>query len=158
MRVLRASGSFTILALATVAACGGGNSISTVSCGSPPPSPHPQLWLVYPIPSATQVPASIGALIFADVGGLTAQDSISVLSASAQVPVGAFTSAPSPLPSPRVTPGADFGPNVPYVAVPVPTLSPSTSYTVNYTFEDWADNPPSCVITQTQILGTLTTQ
>ena len=160
MNLLRVSCPVAFLAVAILAACGGagGGPSPMVGCGLPPPSPHPQLWLVYPVPGATAVSDSIGALVFADIAGLTPQDSITVSAAGTPVPVGAFTTAPSPLPSPRVTPGAEFGPNVPYIAVPIPTLSPATAYTVNYTFQDFASNPPSCTTTQTQTLGTFTTQ
>jgi hypothetical protein len=102
---------------------------------------------------------AIGALIFADISGLTPQDAVALSAAGTPVPVGAFTAAPSPLPSPRVTPGAQFGgPGLPYISAPVPTLSPSTTYTVQFTYQDWADNPPACTTMQSQTLGTFTTQ
>lgn len=159
-KAIRAALPLMLLALAALAACGGSNGdpTSPVGCGSPPPSPHPQLWLVYPMPNATAVPVSIGSLIFADIAGLTPQDLVTVSASGLQVPVGNFTAAPSPLPSPRVTPGSQFGPNAPYVAASVQTLSPATTYTVTYTYQDWADNPPSCTATQTQTLGSFTTQ
>lgn len=145
--------------LGVLAACGGGAGAGVIRCGPPPPSPHPQLWLVYPMPGATQVPIAIGALIFADIVGVTPQDSVAVSAGGTPVPVGAFTAAPSPLPSPRVTPGAQFGgPDVPYISAPVPMLFPSTTYTVRFTYQDWADNPPTCTTMQTQTLGSFTTQ
>lgn len=147
-------------ATALLGACGGaGDPTSPTSfCGSPPPLAHPQLWLVYPMPSATAVPDNIGEVVFADVAGLTPGDSVAISGGGSAVPVGAFTPAPSPLPSPRVTPGAQFGPTVPYIAAPVPTLSPNTTYTVSFTYQDWANNPPSCSTTNTQNLGTFTTR
>jgi hypothetical protein len=159
---MRAAYLIAFIGAALLCACGGGvgadQPTSSPGCGSPPPTTHPQLWLVYPMPNATSIPDNVGSAIFADIAGLQPQDSVTISSPMGQVPVGAFTSAPSPLPSPRVTPGNEFGANAPYVAVPLPTLSPATTYTVNYTYQDWADNPPSCTMMNTQTLGAFTTQ
>jgi hypothetical protein len=152
---------FAFVTVAVLVACGGGadpnSPIATATCGPPPPSAPPSLFLVYPMPGATGVPDDIGIVVVAGVAG-TSQDSVTLSSAGGSVPVGAFTAAPSPLPTPHVTPGAQFGPGVAYSAVPVPTLSPATTYTVKNAYPDWADNPPSCTTTVTQTLGTFTTQ
>jgi hypothetical protein len=142
----------TVLGVALLVAC----SSAPTGCGPPPPVAYAQLWLVYPIPGATGVSTSIGEVVFADLDGISTQ--VAILSPAGRVPVGTFTAAPSPLPSPRVTPGSQFGAGVPYVAAPVPTLSATTTYTVSFTNIEWADNPPSCQAYVTQTLGTFTTR
>lgn len=129
-----------------------------MGCGPPPPIPASALWLVYPIPNATAVPQNIGDIVFADLNGLGSADYVTVKSASGAVPIGEVTAAPSPLPSPRVTPGAEFGGNVTYVEVSVPTLASETTYTVKYSYTDWADNPPTCSTRLNRVLGSFTTQ
>jgi hypothetical protein len=157
--VLGVSCFLAVTAFGVLVACAGaGGTSSTMGCGSPPPTSPPQLWLVYPMPSATAISDSIGNLIFADVGAGAQGTSIGLSTSGVSVTVGAYTAAPSPLPSPRVTPGPKFGANAPYVAVPIPTLSAASTYTVTFTYPAWADNPPSCTTTETQTLGNFTTQ
>lgn len=131
---------------------------SSASCGSPPPVAIAELWLSYPEPGATSVPTDIGEIVFAgDDTNYFGPDTVNVSTPTqVSVPVGAFTAAPSPMPTPYATPAAQSG-DVPYEAVPVPRLSPSTTYTVSYTYRDWANTPPSCTQSITQQLGTFTT-
>jgi len=165
MQIRNALSVFAVACCATVmfGGCGGGASSApavsdpAASCGSPPPTAHSQLWLVYPMPLATSVPSNVGTLVFADVNGLSPQDNIQLQSGNSVIS-GTFTAPPSPLPSPRVTPGNEFGSNTPYLALLVPTLSPTTTYTVNYLYVDWANNPPTCQETFTQTLGRFTTR
>lgn len=139
---------------------GGGNQLQTPApCGLPPPVPIAELWLSYPQPGATSVPLNIGEIVFAGADtGYFGSDTVSVSSSTqATVPVGAFTAAPSPMPTPFATPPNSSG-NVPYEAVPIPTLSPSTTYNVSYTYRDWSSKPPSCTQKITEQLGAFTTQ
>lgn len=148
----------SVIGAALLVACGGGASDpGSSTCGSPPPVALPELWLSYPEPSATAVPRSIGNVVFAYAGNPFQSDTVSITSTAGPVPASTFTAAPSPLPSPHATP-ANYGGNVTYLAVPVPTLAPMTTYTVSYTYTDWADNPPSCQTHVTQPLGTFTTE
>ena len=84
---------------------------------------------------------------------------IGVSSPQGNVPVGAPTVAPSPYPSPFATPPPDFAlSRMPYIAVPLPTLSPATTYAVYDYYTDWADNPPLCSAQYVQPVGTFSTQ
>jgi hypothetical protein len=149
-----------IAAAASIVSCGGaaGTPADPVAtCGSPPPVAIAQLWLAYPVPNATSVPTSIGEIVLAgNPYGRYGTDTITIASSAAQVPVGAFTAPPSPLPSPYATPPQSSG-NVPYFAVPVGTLSTGTTYTVSFTYTDWADNPPTCTQQITKQLGSFST-
>jgi len=80
---------------------------------------------------------------------------IAVTSAAGAVPLGAPTSAPSPLPSPFSTSPPQY--SGPYVAIPLPTLAPNTTYTVSDNYTGWANNPPQCTATITQFSGSFTT-
>jgi hypothetical protein len=142
-----------------LAACGGGYTASPrpslqAPCGPPPPSAAPFLALEYPEPNATNVPASIGMLLFAgSSGGVT----IAMRSSSGStVPIGTPTAAPSPIPTPYATP-SNFGGNVPYFAAPIPALSPATTYSLSYTYSDFNGIPPSCYGPATQQLGSFST-
>ena len=139
------------------AGCDGGSTASALkSCGMPPPVPVPEMWLSYPEPNATGVPVNVGTIIFAGISsGYFGPNIVTVAGPSGDVPVGAFTSPPSPLPSPLAVPSGWGGP---YVAAPVPTLSPQTTYNVSFTYVDWADKPPACRTDVTQALGSFTTQ
>lgn len=55
-------------------------------------------------------------------------------------------------------PPPSAAPNASYVAVPLPALSPSTTYSVKYTYTDYNDVPPSCTGPRTQPLGSFMTQ
>lgn len=146
------------IGFASIAAGCGGGTIATKSCGFPPPVPIPAMFLSYPEPNATNVPVNVGIVIFGGVtSGFYGSNTVTVAGPSGDVPVGAFTSAPSPLPSPHAVPSG-WGGAIPYVAVSIPTLSPRATYNVSFTYIDWANNPPSCKTNVTQPLGSFTTQ
>lgn len=151
--------AFTVLlGFSTLAACGGGATQSNPGCGFPPPVPVPWLTLAYPIPGATNVPPSIGIMLMAgEVNGFYGPDTVALASWAGSVPIGTFTAAPSPLPTPYATPAGSSG-DIPNVAVPLPTLSPATTYTASFTYTDWADNPPSCRTQITTKMGSFKTQ
>lgn len=160
-RVFPAAAPALALAAASmlVAACGGGGTSSPgPSCGSPPPVPLSILFLSYPIPGATNVPDAIGEMVFAgspnDYFGPT---TVTVADAAKnQLPVGAYTAAPSPLPTPYAVPSG-FA-NGPFVAVPVPAFSPATTYTVTYNYLDFGNTPPACRTQNSTTLGSFTTR
>ena len=157
MRVVRVSFVSSVVAVTLLVACAGGATNPGVNpgCGFPPPLPAPPApYLIYPAPNATAVPDNAGVLVF---GGPSASGPIAIFTSGVSVPIGAFTAAPSPLPSPHATPGAQFS-NYPYYAAPIPTLSPASTYTVTSSYQTWADTPPSCTATATQTLGSFTTQ
>ncbi|HEV3153717.1 MAG TPA: hypothetical protein VGZ02_07945 [Candidatus Baltobacteraceae bacterium] len=143
---------------AGLAACAGTAATAPASCGFPPPVPIPELWLSYPEPGATNVPLNVGEVIFVGIpSGFFGPDTVAITSSGGtSIPVGAFTAPPSPLPSPYAIP-TGFSGNIPFSAVPVPTLSPSTTYNVSFSYIDWAENPPSCRTHVTQQLGAFTT-
>lgn len=128
-------------------------------CGMPPPVPNPFLQLVSPQPGSTNVSTNVGLLIFAGMPqGFYDNATVTMTASSgANVPVGAYTTAPSPSPTPYPVPSG-WGGNVPYIAAPIPTLSPATTYTLSYTYLDFNGVPPSCTGSVTLPLGTLTTQ
>ena len=115
-------------------------------CGTPPPAfPTPApAWLVYPPNGSINVSTSIGQIV--EVGGdepAPVSMAISVSTRAGQnVPIGTASSAPSPLPSPFSTPPPFTHPNQAYVAIPVPTLSPNTTYLVSDTYLAWQSLPP----------------
>jgi hypothetical protein len=125
-------------------------SVRTKGCATPIPA-----FLDYPPSGSSNVAIGIGEIIEkgADVPGVGV--SITVSSPAGPVPLGTPTVAPSPYPTPFATPPPTFG--APYIAIPLPTLSPSTTYTVNDVYTDWADNPPVCSAQYTQFVGTFTT-
>ncbi|MEO6991903.1 MAG: hypothetical protein ABI346_02350 [Candidatus Baltobacteraceae bacterium] len=149
-------GAVAAIALVLVA-CGSGPGSS--GCSSPPPVPIPELFLSYPEPGSPAVSVGIGEVIFVgNAGGLYAPDTVAIRGRSgANVPVGAFTAAPSPFPTPYAVPSG-FSGNIPFVAVPIPTLSPGVTYDVSFSYTDWADAPPACRTTVTQSLGSFTTK
>jgi hypothetical protein len=149
------------LAILVLAACGGnGASPSQQSCGSPPPTSQPWLYLVYPMPSATNIPVNVGVAIFANGGGVAAGGNVTITGAGLEVnALGVFAPEPTPLPEPYVTPGIDsYSASDPYVALPLPTLVPEATYNVTYIYQAWADAPPKCSAQQSTSLGTFTTQ
>lgn len=144
------------LTASLLAACGGGQTPSPqATCGPPPPIPDPFLALAYPAPNAVNVPLSIGMVVFAGYsGGLK----ISMQSGSgANIPIGAPTAPPSPMPTPYATP-ANYGGEVPYFAVPIPSLSPATTYSLSYTYTGYTGVPPACVGPITHGLGVFATE
>jgi hypothetical protein len=156
--------AFYALAAVSLAlsACGAG-AVSApqtqATCPPPAPSSQPFLAISYPEPNATAVPVTIGELIFVGfLEGLYGNATVSMESANGVgVPVGAPTSAPSPMPTPFYVPPG-WGGNIPFVAIPVPTLAPSTTYTVTYRFTDYNGVPPSCVGPVTRTAGSFTTK
>ena len=128
-------------------------------CGMPPPVPNPSLQLVSPLPGSTSVSTGIGLLIFAGMpqGFYDTATVTMTASSGANVPVGAYTAAPSPSPTPYPVPSGWSG-NVPYVAAPIPTLSPATTYTLSYTYLDFNGVPPSCTGPVTLPLGSFNTK
>jgi hypothetical protein len=147
---------FSLLALFAIAFAACSSNTTIASCGLPPPYPVPEMSLAYPIPGSTNVPIRLGELIFeGDHVGAT----LTVESPGAGNPLvlGTPTSAPSPLPTPYATPSGLSG-AVPYFAVPVPTLSAATTYSVSYAYRTFANNPPACIKFATAELGEFTTQ
>jgi hypothetical protein len=147
-----------IIALcATCAACSGGSpGAPRRTCGFPPPVPLEPLFLAYPVPSTTGVPTSIGSVIVQGfVDGFYGPGTISVSNAAgvAIVKNVSATAAPSPLPTPLASPVDDL----PYEAVPLPTLMPMTEYTVTAAEPDFGETPPLCRTIDTLTLGTFTT-
>jgi hypothetical protein len=151
----KSSLALALVALASVlTACGGNSGTARMTCGPAPLEPIPAHWLIYPAPNATDVPDSIGELVFA--GLVQSGDSVGLATAGgASVPAGPFTAAPSPLPTPYATPPSS---GIPLAAAPLPVLSPGTTYAVGYTYTTWADNPPVCKGPATQPLGSFTTR
>lgn len=154
--------SLILAVSAVLAACGGGTGSSdpTVSASCPPPpaipTPFPA-WLNSPPNGSVNVATNIGVLIEtgAEEPGQNGAIAITVTSPSAPMAIGTPTSAPSPLPSPFSTSPPQY--SGPYVAIPLPTLSPNTTYTVSDSYTGWADNPPQCSTMITQISGSFTT-
>lgn len=150
----------TVFIASLLAACGGGAVTQAQhvapTCGPPPPSAAPNLQLVYPEPAATDVPASIAYLVIS--GDITTRYGTGVLSMQSSsgiaVPVGAYTAAPSPLPTPHATPAGGG----PYIAAALAALSPATTYSVKYAYTDYTGVPPSCIGSYAQPLGSFTTQ
>jgi hypothetical protein len=151
-------------------ACGGGRGssgllptsppagITASACGTTPAEPTPfPAFLNYPPSGSANVPTSIGELIEQGAMGPGKGPAIEVTAGSATVPVGMPTVAPTPYPTPFATAPPDYaGSDFPYLAVPFPTLSPSTTYTVSDVYTGWSDTPP-CTAQITQFVGTFTT-
>jgi len=136
-----------LIAAGAMIACSG----TTISCPAGGPAVI-ELSLAYPIPNATNVPVNLGVVILSGAF----RGIVDVRSPVGPVALGSPTSAPSPLPTPYATP-LERG-NVPYFAVPVPTLSPATTYTVSYVQIGPANDPPSCVAPATVNAGSFTTR
>lgn len=145
---------------AALVACGGGGSPSTAAtCGPPPPVPIPLAFLSYPEPGATAVPDAIGDIVVvASVQDYFGPTSISLATSSnVPVPVGTYTSPPSPLPTPYAVP-TGFQSPIPFLGVPVPAFSPATTYVVTYNFRDFGNTPPACRSQNSTTLGSFTTK
>ncbi len=135
----------------------GSSSDQSAGCGLPPTIPTPiPVWLAYPPDGSTGITTTIGELIEVGVPaevGLT----LNVTTATgASVSLGTPVIAPSPYPTPFATEPPIWA-NRPYYAVPLPTLSPNTTYTVSDSYTGWANNPPTCSATYTQRAGAFTT-
>ena len=156
-----------------LAACGGGTVVGasrpTVGPSSPaasatchPPSPGPTpipAFLNYPPSGSSNVRTSIGEIIEQGADAPGQALTITVSSSSGNVPLGTPTAAPSPFPTPFATaPPNSIAARSPYVAIPLLTLSPSTTYTVSDTYQDYdPNNPPVCSAPATQFVGTFST-
>lgn len=175
---MRNSALWLVAATAVLASCGGSSdpvssspstapstsmSVSATStpsatptCApSPQPTPPP-LSLEYPAPNSSGVAANIGQLIVAGplvYGGAFALDD----SHGVAVAIGTPTAAPSPLPTPLATPFPGYA-SAPLEAIPIPTLSPQSTYSLTYTYSAWANNPPTCTAPFTQHIASFTTQ
>lgn len=170
----RAAAAIGILSVVSVlSACGGGgvggvgNAPPTrtptpapaVTCPPPPTTPTPiPGWLAYPPNGSTNLAINIGEIIEqgADygLGGLT----VTVSSSSVNLPLGTPTIAPSPYPTPfAMSPPEFINHTEPYIAIPLPTLSPATTYTVSDVYTGWADNPPQCSAQYGQFMGSFAT-
>lgn len=125
----------------------------------PPPSPGPAplpAWLNYPPSGSTNISTRIGEII---AQGAAPGNGLAISVAgpvNSNVPVGTPYAAPSPYPTPFAT-APPQNASYPYMAVPLPTLSPSTTYTVSDIYTDWSDDPPQCSAEYTQTIGTFTT-
>jgi hypothetical protein len=160
--------SWSVAAI-VIAACSGrslglksdaGESFSpsaSATCGPPPPVPFQPLYLSYPAPHARSVPLTIKELVFAGWDTtFFGKDVVNLVRLNDDQPIGVqrfrkFVPAPSPLPSPRATP--PWSGSLPYVAVAIPDLKPTTRYVVSYTYKVWSDKPPSCRTSLTKRLG-----
>ncbi|MBV9440762.1 MAG: hypothetical protein JOZ24_12290 [Candidatus Eremiobacteraeota bacterium] len=127
---------------------------SSNACGPIPAVVVPGLVLVYPANGSTNVPRTVGQLVFQN--GYTGESTIQLFVGTvASSPVGPLGPPPSPLPSPLPTAppnSVNF-----YLAASVPTLAPSTTYSVTYDFT-YQDSQPPCIKTGHAIAGTFTTQ
>ena len=147
--------AWCLVLAAAFAGCQAGPQ-SGPSCGPVPLNVGLQLLLAYPAPGATNVPTTIGQIVF--LNGFAGLSTIQLNSSSSgSVPVGPLSPAPSPLPSPLAPPPPNPFTGGPYFAGSVPTLAPATAYTVVYSFTDRESSPP-CIRPGTAILGTFTTQ
>lgn len=150
-----------LLLASSLPACGGtGHPLVAATCPPPPPTPPPiPAFLNYPPGGSINVPTTIGEIIEqgADTPGSIL--TIAVSWPSGNVPLGTPASAPSPLPTPFATPSPhSVISQSPYVAIPLPTLSPSTTYTVTDIYSGYdSNNPPSCSAPAMQFVGTFTT-
>lgn len=162
-------GSFVFLVALILAACGGAGSnkapadpptLSATSCPSPPVIPTPiPAWLDYPPSGSANVATSVGQVIEkgADEPGQNSLTIVVTSQSGGNVPVGAPTAAPSPLPTPFATPPPNYPITGPYVAIPLPTLSPSTTYDVSDAYTGYSNTPPQCSAQYLQSVGSFTT-
>lgn len=166
MRYSHLIAAITCLAASVLAACGGGQAdpssgaSSAPTCPPPPTIPTPvPAWLDYPPNGTANVSVNVGAVIEKGVQepGQTGLAITVTTALGASVPLGAATSAPSPLPSPFATPPPTYPITGPYVAIPLPTLSPNTVYNIADTYSGWANNPPQCSTQYSQPVGSFTT-
>lgn len=91
-------------AAGTITACNGNNtSPNPGSCGSP--SGVSQTVIVYPAPGATAVPDNFGQIVVGSTSSIPSGWGVTVVDAFGNVVNGnAFSTAPSPLPSPNASP------------------------------------------------------
>ena len=146
MRVWRVANRALALVAAAVIAGGCSSSNNDVSCTNYALAP-PQL--VIPAPASTSVATNVASIIVGSPadGAFTLQGP-----SGAALPIGPATAVPSPLPAgiPTSNPASFFH------AIPVPTLSPRTTYAVNYAA---ATGPPPCGSHETSgAIGSFTTR
>lgn len=139
---------------ALLTGCNGYNPFGTTQppgCG-PEPALAPALpIMVYPVPGATGVPASLDRIVLsAYVSGLQ-------VSAANGTPVA--TGSPAPQPSPVPSPNAVPTPYPPitFIEVPIGPLAPATAYTVSVQAITPVPTPP-CSELRTYTFGSFTTQ
>lgn len=153
--------TFAILLTAMAGVACSSKPAPVVDCGLPPPLPIPLVFLAYPAPGATGVADVIGTIV---IGGPpfdyygTPRFTLMTAQSGASTDIAEATPAPppSPLPSPLAIPTGEI--DAPFVGFPVPALSPATTYTVAYQYEDFSDQPPTCRTQVSQTLGSFTTQ
>jgi hypothetical protein len=153
MRELVFPGGVVVLAL--LLGCSNGTVKPRKACGQPPPTAAPEALLVYPVSGATGVPDAIGETIVSGDPNIITQMSLEVASTSTSVPIGAFTSAPSPLPSPNALPTGLYEP---LEVAPLPTLSPATTYTVGFRYNVYPSTEPQCADYFYMAVGSFTTK
>ena len=127
---------FILTALFSGVACFQGSNAADTPAATPTPvvcpSPtgfistfaHPLLF--YPSPGATMVPTNLGEII---VTGIAQGAFALVAPKSSPLAIGPIESVPSPTPTTLPT---NVSPSL-YHAIPLPTLSPGTTYSVVYT-------------------------
>lgn len=115
--------------------------------------PVPHLFFVYPGNGVTGVSPSIGELV---VAGSTSGYRLKVTGpGGTRVPTGPVGPAPSPLPSPRISPPPDLNR---YSSVTIPPLLPATTYAVSFAYTGITNHVPDCIATVTRQLGSFTTR
>jgi hypothetical protein len=126
---------FTLaIALVSCGNTGGGGT----PCNAPTGAGVQNVYLIYPVPGSTSVPAGIGLLVYAS----NVQQTISLFSGTLPPIVASPAALPSPVPSPNVT--APAGTNL--YAVSVPALANAAVYNVDYALNP----PPVCGQTTAQ--------
>jgi hypothetical protein len=115
----------------------------------------PTLLLAYPVSGSAGVATTIGSVVvvFGLVGA--GKTTVSVAAPSGFIAVGTPGPAPSPLPSPMATPAPSSG-TPSYSALALPTLMPSTRYTVTATYSI-GSAPAACLTSFSTTLGFFTT-
>jgi hypothetical protein len=152
--------AMSLFLAAMVAACSS-HSAPPMRCGLPIALPTQEIFLAYPAPGATGVPDTVRTLIVgAPMPAFYATDtfSLTTMAGSMHVNVGKATPvpAPSPLPSPLAT--GEFSGTLSYFGVPIPALSPATTYTVSFQYSSEISVDPICYGNITPTLGSFTTQ
>jgi hypothetical protein len=138
---------------AAVGACSTGPGPPTTYCVVRQFLPVPRLFFVYPGAGVTGVSPSIGELV---VAGSTSGYRLRLTGpGGVRVPTGPVGPAPSPLPSPRVSPPAQFNR---YSSATIPPLLPATTYVVSVAYTGITNHVPDCIATLTQKLGSFTTR
>lgn len=160
MRSSELAGVSIVVCCLLLAACENLNvTPEPAPCGTPPTTSTPvPAFLDYPPNGSANIPTSVGQIIETGVNenGPLPQTVIALQAIVGEgVLLGQPTSAPSPLPSPFAPPPLSYA-NEAYVAIPVPTLSPNTTYRVSDIYSGWTPIPP-CVTGVSQTLGTFST-